>query len=290
MQGKTVLVRGAGDLVSGSIRRLHLAGFRVAATEIMMPLCVRRLVSFAEAVYAGSIAIEGVTAVLSSPADIDAVWRSGRVPVVVDPDLAILAARPFDVLVDGTMAKRNLGTRIDHAPIVVAIGPGFTAGTDCHAVVETLAGHDLGRVYLAGSAAPDTQVPGPPESYLFAPGHVPDALRSTQGPTPWHGILLRAPCDGTFTGSARIGDVVRAGQVLGLVDGARVTAPVAGVVRGLIHDGVRVAAGLKLGDVDPSGDPSRAVTISEKSNAIAGGVLEAVLDGLRRSRRRGRGR
>lgn len=268
MASRTVLFRGAGDLVSGSIRRLHLAGLGVACTELARPLCVRRLVSFAEAVYSGRVTVEGVTAVRAAPDEIDAVWDRGHVPVVVDPDLAILGSRSFDVLVDGTMAKRNLGTRIDHAPCVIALGPGFTTGRDCHAVVETLAGHDLGRVIYEGSAAADTGVPGPPESYLGP---------CCSGSGDWDAIVLRAPAGGTFRARAAIGDVVEEGRVLGVVAGAEVRAGIGGLVRGLIHDGREVTRGLKLGDVDPVADPSRARTISEKSNAIAGGVLEAVM-------------
>jgi xanthine dehydrogenase accessory factor len=272
----TILFRGAGDLISGSIRRTHLAGFDVCCTEIAKPLCVRRPVCFSEAVYEGSITIEGVTAVLSTAAGIDAHWQRRVIPIVVDPEMTILDSRRFDVLVDGTMAKRNLGTRIDHARRVIAIGPGFTAGLDCHAVVETLAGHDLGRVITSGSAAADTQVPGPPEAYLCSPGYVPDDLSGTQ-PTPWHGILLRAPRDGVFVSAVAIGDIVEKNQTVGHVDGAEVRALVAGVVRGLIRDGREVTTGLKIGDVDPTAQRHRAFTISEKSNAIAGGVLEAVL-------------
>ena len=272
----SVLFRGAGDLVSGSIRRCHLAGMRVACTELAEPLCVRRLVSFAEAVHRGEITVEGVTATRTDAAGIDGAWARGLVPVVVDPDLSLLSRRPFDVLVDGTMAKRNLGTRLDHAPCVVALGPGFTAGKDCHAVVETLAGHELGRVIHEGSAAADTGVPGPPEAYLGPPA------ACCTGASPWDAIVLRAPRDGTFRERAAIGDIVDEGQVLGTVDGEPVRAGVRGVVRGLIHDGRAVTAGLKLGDVDPTCEPRRATTIGEKSNAIAGGVLEAILTLARR--------
>ncbi len=271
MEGASVLFRGAGDLVSGSIRRAHLAGLRVACTELAEPLCVRRLVSFSEAVYEGEVTVEGVTAVRCAAGEIDRVWSRGAIPVVVDPDLSILALRHFDVLVDGTMAKRNLGTRIDHASRVIALGPGFTAGRDCHAVVETLAGHDLGRVIHEGSAAADTGVPGPPEAYLGPPS------ACCSGASAWDAIVLRAPCDGTFHESAAIGDLVEEGRVLGDVDGEPVRAGVRGVVRGLIRDGRAVTRGLKIGDVDPSCEPRRATTISEKSNAIAGGVLEAIL-------------
>jgi len=263
MRMRTVLVRGAGDLVSGSIRRLHLAGMRIACTEIAEPLCVRRAVSFAEAVYAGRVTVEGVTAVRSTEREIDALWDEGLVPVIVDPDIGILERRRFDVLLDGTMAKRNLGTRMDHASLVVAIGPGFTAGVDCHAVVETLAGEDLGRVIRRGGAAADTGIPGPAGSACCLAPAVP--------------AVVRAPADGVFHARASIGDLVERGAVLGTVGEAEVRAGGRGILRGLIHDGRAVTRGLKIGDVDPACDRSRAFAISAKSNAIAGGVLEAVL-------------
>jgi xanthine dehydrogenase accessory factor len=266
MRRRSILFRGAGDLVSGAIRRAHLAGFAVACTEIAEPLCVRRKVSFSEAVHEGIVTVEGVTAEAVRSRDLERVWERRRVPVVVDPDLSILETRRFDALVDGTMAKRNLGTRIDHAPLVVALGPGFTAGRDCHAVVETLSGHDLGRVIWDGPAAADTGVPAPPAA---AP-----SIWSGRSP---HDVLLRAPADGTFHASASIGDVVDEGQVVGDVDGHAVTAALGGVLRGLIRPGRRVERGLKIGDVDPSCEVRRAYTIGERSNAIGGGVLEALL-------------
>ena len=253
-------------------------GFRVACTEVASPLCVRRLVSFAEAVRTVRATVEGVTAVRSDPDGIEDAWSRGEVPVLVDPDLDVLHRRSFDALVDGAMAKRNLGTRIDLAPVVVALGPGFTAGVDCHAVVETLAGHDLGRVILDGSAAPDTGRAGPPESYLDPASVVPAVFASAAraGESPWDVILLRAPVSGTFRAARRIGDIVEVGEIVGRVGDADVRARIPGVLRGLIADGVEVHRGLKIGDVDPGGETRRAFTVSEKSNAVAGGVIEAV--------------
>ena len=151
-----VLVRGAGDFASGIIHRLHRAGFQVVATELARPLAVRRRVAFSEAVHEGRATVEGVTAVRCGPGEIDGVLRAGNVALLVDPDGDILGKRQFDIVVDARSAKRNLGTRIDDAPIVVAIGPGFHAGRDCHAVVETLLGAGIGRVILDGPAADDS--------------------------------------------------------------------------------------------------------------------------------------
>lgn len=267
LEGRNILVKGAGDFVSGAIRRLHLGGARVVATEREAPLTCRRMVAFSEAVFAGEHTVEGVTGVKCPADQIDEILAAGKVPVVVDPEAAILRERSFDVLVDGIMAKKNTGTKISNAPVVIALGPGFTAGADCHAVVETLAGHDMGRVIYEGSAAADTGIPGPPEAYLVP------CCSGVQ--MDFRDMLLRAPRAGVFESKAKIGDLVEKGQVLGTVDGEPVRAKLAGVVRGLLHDGVEATEGMKIGDVDSSGEVHRAFTISEKSNAIAGGVLEA---------------
>jgi xanthine dehydrogenase accessory factor len=274
LEGRDILVKGAGDFISGAIRRLHLAGARVAATEREAPLTCRRMVAFSEAVFAGKHSVEGVTAVKCAKEEIDETLAAGKVPIVIDPDASILRERRFDVLVDGIMAKKNTGTSISDAPVVIALGPGFTAGVDCHAVVETLAGHDMGRVIYEGSAAADTGIPGPPEAYL-AP-----CCGGTQ--IDFRDMVLRAPRAGAFKSKAKIGDLVEKGQVLGTVDGEPVAAKLSGVVRGLLHDGVEAAEGMKIGDVDASGEVRRAFTISEKGNAIAGGVLEACFVLLRR--------
>ena len=273
-----ILFKGAGDFASGGIRRLHLAGCDVVCTELPKPLNVRRKVSFAEAVWEGEVEVEGVRSRRCTIGEVDEVLKQGLIPVVVDPDLEILGKRDFDVFVDAIMAKRNRGTRIDMAPVVVALGPGFRAGVDCHAVVETLAGHDMGRVIYDGEAAPDTGQPGPPELYFYRPGtgDVPDMKKAGSRGFDWNVAVLRAPCDGTFTGRAEIGDIVEQDQVVGEVDGEALRAGFRGVLRGLIHDGVEVIKGLKLGDVDPVCEPLRAFTINAKANAIGGGVMEAV--------------
>lgn len=266
-----MLFRGAGDFASGGIRRLRIAGFRVVAAELPNPLTVRRLVSFSEAVYEGRAEVEGVTAELADPAGIDAVIGRGNVAVIVDPEAEILKSRRFDILVDGRMAKRNLGTTKADARFVIGVGPGFTAGSDCHAAVETDAGHDLGRVIYDGPTAQDTGRAGPPESYLLP-------FLSAGSPAPawnWDLILLRSPADGVFEESARIGDVVEKGSAVGSVAGLPVKAAIRGIIRGLIRGGTRVSKGLKLGDVDPTIDPRRCRTVSEKANAIGGGILEA---------------
>lgn len=254
-----VLVRGGGDLGSGAIYRLHRAGFPVILAELEAPLCVRRAVCFASAVLEGHIAVEGITARLVSGWDaVGATLQRGEVPVVVDAAGEALAALTPTVVVDARMAKRNLGTTRADAPLVVALGPGFEAGVDCHAVVETNRGHYLGRVYWKGSAEADTGVPG-------RIGGV--ASRR----------VLRAPAHGYVLARKAIGERVHAGEVVAEVDGHTVSATIDGVLRGLIHPRVPVHPGLKIGDVDPRAQREHCFTISDKSLAVGGGVLEAIL-------------
>ncbi len=255
--GDLVLVRGAGDLATGVIVRLVHAGYRVVAVETPAPSAIRRTVALSEAVYAGEAEVEGVRAVRC--AAVPAAWAPGDpVPVLVDPDLACLDSLRPAALVDAILAKRNLGTRLAMAPVVVALGPGFTAGVDAHAVVETNRGHDLGRVLLTGQAEPNTGIPG---------------LIAGQGAT----RVLHAPRDGRVEACCAIGDTVRAGDPLLTVGGEPVASALDGVVRGLIRPGYPAHRGLKIADVDPRCVRAHCFTISDKARAIAGGVLEALL-------------
>jgi xanthine dehydrogenase accessory factor len=228
-------------------------------TEIPLPTVIRRPVALASAVYEGEVTIEGVTArLVTDEAGIAEHWEEGMVPVVVDSEGAIIQQLQPDVVVDAIIAKRNVGTHITDAPVVVALGPGFTVGADCHAVVETNRGHDLGRVLLLGSAEPSTGVPG------TIAGH------SVQR-------VLRAPADGVFRGVCAIGNSIQSEQIVAYVDRSPVCSRVDGVLRGLLHDGLWVTTGMKVGDVDPRGVASHCFTISDKALAVGGGVLEAIL-------------
>lgn len=254
-----VIVRGGGDLASGVVYRLVKAGFPALVIELERPLAIRRAVALAAAVFEGQVAVEGLTARRVAHLDeIAQVQAAGEVPVLVDPDGASIGALRPAVVVDARLAKRNLGTAQTDAPLVIGLGPGFTAGVDCHAVIETNRGHFLGRVLWQGEAQPDTGSPGSVQ------GHALDRV-------------LRAPCAGTVTPLAAIGDTVRAGDMLATVGGQEVRAPFDGVLRGLIHPSVSVRAGLKIGDVDPRGEREHCFTVSEKALAIGGGVLEAIL-------------
>jgi xanthine dehydrogenase accessory factor len=254
-----VLVRGGGDLASGVVYRLHRAGMQVMVVELPQPLVIRRSVAFASAVYEDTVEIDGIVGrQVGSLADALAVLDKKQVPVLVDPQGEMIAEWQPTVVVDAILAKRNLGTKISDAPIVIGLGPGFEAGVDVHAVVETKRGHYLGRVVLEGSAAPDTGIPGEVMGYTLE-------------------RVLRAPKAGVLHASKEIGDAVKAGDAVALVDGSPVIAKIGGVIRGLLADGLTVTEGMKVGDVDPRGVRDHCFTISDKALAIGGGVLEAVL-------------
>ncbi|MCU0558419.1 MAG: selenium-dependent molybdenum cofactor biosynthesis protein YqeB [Desulfobacterales bacterium] len=260
IRGLRVVLRGAGEMASGVAWRLYRANIhRLVMLEVPAPLAVRRSVCFCEALHQGWQTVEGVQAVKA--ADIGGVgraWDTGQIPLLVDPAAGLLPRLAPDVLVDATLAKRNLGTRMKNAPLVIGLGPGFSAGRDVHCVVETNRGHNLGRVITWGGAEPDTGVPGNIAGF--------SAER-----------LLRAPAAGVFSTRRRIGERVKSGEVVGSVAGAAVTARLDGILRGLMRPGTPVTAGLKLGDVDPRGEESYCHTISDKARAVAGGVLEAIL-------------
>ncbi len=263
-----VLLRGGGDLASGVALRLHRVGLGVVITEIPQPLAVRRLVSFCEAVYRGEIAVEGVSArrVDDASAALNAL-AEGKIPVLVDPAGEICAAPQLDVraVVDARMLKRPpepqspLGLPwMQAAPLFIGLGPGFVAGENCHAVIETQRGHFLGRVLWQGAPEADTGIPG--------------AVARFRGER-----VLRAPADGVLNNLCTIGARVQAGEPIAEVAGEIVAAPFEGILRGLLHSGLPVQKGLKIGDVDPRLDERLAMTVSEKSLAIGGGVLEALL-------------
>jgi xanthine dehydrogenase accessory factor len=255
-----IIVKGAGEMATGTAWRLHQSGFRkILMTEVEAPLAVRRLVSFCEAVCEGTSVVEGLQADRVQSVDqVSDLWQAGRIPVIVDPDNVSWPMIQPHVLIDAILAKKNLGLTKDQAPLVIAMGPGFEAGEDAHYVVETNRGHHLGRLISEGPASPDTGVPG------NIAGHSSDRV-------------LRAPGNGPFVTDMKIGDMVTEEQIIGNVTGSPVATAVDGVLRGLIRPGTTVTAGLKIGDVDPRGDIEYCTTISEKARAIGGTVLEAIL-------------
>ena len=267
-----IIVRGAGDISTGTIHRLARAGFPVLALEVARPSAIRRRVAFSEAVYDGAATVEGVTAVrIAGIQEIDEVLARGDVPLLVDPaGESIRRLRPAAV-VDAILAKRNLGTTMDMAPLTVALGPGFAAGRDVHYVIETMRGHDLGRIIAEGSAAPNTGVPGVIGGY--------GAER-----------VLHAPAAGVFRMRRDIGSAVDADEIIGVIasgDGkVPVRAQIAGILRGVIRDGYPVTKGFKLADVDPRLEQLKnCTTVSDKARCIAGSVLELVSASANKQRR-----
>lgn len=253
-----MVVRGAGEMASGVIRRLFLAGLEVIALEQKQPNCIRRTVCFAEAVYENEISVEGVTTRLIRSADgISNAVAGGFVPLFIDTEARLLPVFNPSVVVDARMLKQNINTTLDLAPIVIGLGPGFVVGTNCHAAVETNRGFNLGRAIYDGA----------PEAY-------------TGMPSPVEGIsenrLLFSPADGNLKTYKNIGNEVEAGEKIGEVSGRPVECRTGGVLRGLARNGLIVKQGQKIGDVDPRGIREYCLKISDKANAVAGGVLEAV--------------
>lgn len=254
-----VLIRGAGDIATGIALRLHRAHIHVVMTDLPAPTAIRRTVCFSQAIVLGETVVEGVRAVKAADAAAaEAIMARGDIPVLADPECTCRAALQPDAVVDAILAKRNLGTAIHDAPVVVGIGPGFTAGEDCHAVVETMRGHTLGRAIYQGSALPNTAIPGLIGGYAGE-------------------RVLRAPDDGIFHTVLDIGAQVKSGDVAGTVNGLPMRCTIDGVLRGLLADGTPVHKGMKSGDVDPRCREEYCHTASDKALAVGGGVLEALL-------------
>jgi xanthine dehydrogenase accessory factor len=260
LRDRVIIIKGAGEMASGVACRLYRANFRrILMLETPSPLAVRRHVSFCEAIHDHQQIVEGIEALrVTSELELQQAWLAGKIAVTVDPRGESIGRYRPDLLIDATVAKRNLGTSMDDAPLVIALGPGFTAGRDCHVVIETNRGHDLGRLISAGSAVANTGIPGNIAGYTGQ-------------------RVLRAPADGLFTTEKQIGDPVRQGEVIGKVGTAEATAQIDGILRGLIRPGSTVTKGLKIGDVDPRGEASYCDTVSEKARALGGAVLEALL-------------
>lgn len=253
-----VVIRGAGDIASGVALRLRRAGIRVLLCDLERPTAIRRTVCFSEAIRLGETEVEGVSARRCPLEEVRELLDAGIVPVLADPEADCVPVLRPDAVVDAILAKRNLGTRIDMAPAVVAVGPGFTAGVDCHAVVETMRGHTLGRVYYRGSALPNTNIPGLIGGYAGE-------------------RVLRAPADGIFRQKLEIGAMVQAGDIAGEVEGVPMRCTIAGVLRGILPDETPVFKGMKSGDVDPRCELAHCYCASDKAIAVGGGVLQACL-------------
>lgn len=254
-----VLIRGAGDLASGAALRLHRANFPVVMTDLPQPTAIRRTVCFSQAIRFGKTTVEDAVGVCCKTArEVKAALSVGEIPVLPDETASCRTWLHPEVLVDGILAKRNLGTKITDAPLVIALGPGFCAGRDCHAVIETMRGHTLGRVIWDGEPIPNTNIPG--------------LIGGFAGER-----VLRAPADGIFVQKLEIGASVRTGDIAGTVYGVPMLCQIDGMLRGILPDGTPVTRGMKSGDVDPRGKREYCDLVSDKALAIGGGVLEAIL-------------
>ncbi len=254
-----ILIRGAGDIASGIALRLHHAHFQIAMTDLPNPTAIRRTVCFSQAIVNGVMKIEDVTARFAhTAAEARKILADGEIAVLADPNADCKSELRPDALVDAILAKRNLGTKRADAPCVIGVGPGFTAGEDCHAVIETMRGHTLGRVITEGAAIPNTNIPG--------------LIGGFAGER-----VLRAPADGIFRAALEIGAMVRQGDLAATVNGEPMYCQLDGILRGLLADGTPVHRGMKAGDVDPRGERGYCYLVSDKALAIGGGVLEAIL-------------
>ena len=262
-----IIVRGAGDLATGTIHRLKKSGFRLLVLETDHPAAIRRQVALSEAVYSKSACVEGVEAVrVKDEKQMLDAWKNDKVPVMVDPMGESIASMQPKVVVDAILAKHNLGTNKNMAPLTIALGPGFTAGVDVDVVIETKRGHNLGRVIREGSAYPNTGIPGIIGGY--------GAER-----------VIHAPAAGRMKNRSKIGDIVEAGQVLAVIEGedgsTEVSATIDGLLRGLIRDDYPVTKGFKIADIDPRKEElANCFTISDKARCIAGSVLEVICEAV----------
>lgn len=254
-----VVLRGGGDVATGIAHKLFRSGFKILILEIEKPTMVRRTVSFADAIYDGQAVVEDVKAIRAYKIEeIFQIWDEGCIPIIVDKECEVLNRIKAKVLVDATLAKRNLGTHKGMAPITIGVGPGFDSGVDVDIVIETSRGHHMGKLIFEGYAKPDTGVPGEILGY--------DKER-----------VLRSPYDGIIENVLEIGDMVNKDQIVAYVNKEAVKADIDGVLRGLIKNKSKVKKGLKIGDIDPRGEREYCFTISDKARAIGGAVLEAIL-------------
>lgn len=255
-----VIVRGGGDIATGTIHKLHQSGFPVLILEIANPSCIRRTISFCEAVFDGTVTVEGVVARRAESAEeAYAIFGAGEIPLMVDPEGRMIKKLRPPIVVDAILAKKNLGTRREDAPVVIGLGPGFTAGEDVDAVIETKRGHRLGRILYEGQAIANTGVPGVIAGYGKE-------------------RVIHAPCAGRLHIVRQIGDIVKPGETIAQIGDTPVKTVIGGVLRGMIREGYLVDAGLKIADVDPRiAEQENCYLISDKARCVAGGVLEAVL-------------
>ncbi|MFT5874410.1 MAG: xanthine dehydrogenase accessory factor [Clostridium sp.] len=255
-----VIVRGGGDLASGTIQKLYRSGFRVLVLEVAKPTSIRRSVSYSEAVYEKEVEIEGITAVhVGCLSEIENAWNSKKIPLIIDEEGEYIKSMKPKILVDAILAKKNLGTTIYMADITIAIGPGFTAGKDVDIVIETKRGHNLGRLIFTGQAIENTGIPGNVMGYSKE-------------------RVIHSDSAGVMKNIVDIGAMVQKDEVIAYIGENPVKATMSGLLRGILRDGSTVPVGFKIADIDPrTSEKMNCYTISDKARNIAGGVLEAIL-------------
>ncbi len=254
-----VLVRGGGDLGSGVALRLHKAGLRVVIAEIPLPLVLRRTVAFANAIYLGTMQVEDILSQkVANHNEARLLLEQRIIPVIVEPDPDSVQLSSYEIIVDARMLKIAVPYQLSVSPFIIGLGPGFTAMKNCHAAIETNRGHFLGRVILEGSPESDTRKPGKIAGHEFE-------------------RVIRAPIEGVIHSGLELGTLITENDIVAFIDNTPVKAPINGTLRGLMHDGIHVTQGLKIGDIDPRFHEKLHSFVSEKSLAIAGGVMEAIL-------------
>lgn len=259
-QQNLVIVRGGGDLASGVIYKLYQCGYRILILECEKPSAIRREVAFCDAVYDGIKEVEGVVCRrISGTEECEKIWEQGEIPLLVDEDASVIPALHPAVVIDAILAKKNLGTSREMAPLTIALGPGFEAGKDVDFVVETKRGHQLGRIIRNGAAIPNTGIPG------IIGGYGKERV-------------IHAPVSGRIRNLSNIADLLEKGQTIAMIGNTPVAASLTGVLRGIIHDGYEVFQGMKIADIDPRKEEKQnCYTISDKARCIAGGVLEIII-------------
>ena len=253
-----VLIKGAGDLATGVAIALNNSGFKVLMTDIKQPTAIRRSVSFATAIYNNNVSVEGIEAQLVNFNNYEQIIDNGKVGVIIDPESIIIKSYKPDVVVDAILAKKNIGTTINDAPIVIALGPGFEAAKDCHLVIETKRGHFLGKLIYQGSPIANTGIPGEIEG------------RKEER-------VIKAPINGKINWICKLGDIVTKDEPVLKIDDTIVRAAFTGCLRGLLMEGIRVHKGMKIGDIDPRKDSNYCTTLSDKSRTLGRAVLEGIL-------------
>ena len=260
LTNQKILIRGAGEVASAIAHKLGASNFKVCLTDLNKPLAVSRGVCFCEVIYESEKTIDGITAkLISSPSEIEKTWQEGKIAVLIDPQASVKEKLEPDIIIDAIMAKRNLGTKITDAPLVIGLGIGFHAGRDAHIIVETSNSENMGKVLYEGEAEPNNGIPV-----------------EINGLTEER--VLRIPESGLFKQVKTIGEMVKAGDIIGTVNGSPIKAKTDGVLRAVIHDNTEVAPMIKLGEIDPRGEEWMCYAIRPRMRTIAGGVLEAVLN------------